>query len=129
VAGFPNLFFLIGPNTGLGHNSMVYMIESQLNYVLDCLRLMGDRGVSTVEVRPEVQDSYNAELQEKLVDTVWNTGGCMSWYIDRNGRNTTIWPDFTWRFRRRTKSFDADAYRLELDGASARERSEIAAAT
>jgi len=129
VAGFPNLFFLIGPNTGLGHNSMVYMIESQLNYVLDCLRLMGDRGVSTVEVRPEVQDSYNAELQEKLVDTVWNTGGCMSWYIDRNGRNTTIWPDFTWRFRRRTKCFDADAYRLELDGASARERSEIAAAT
>jgi cation diffusion facilitator CzcD-associated flavoprotein CzcO len=110
VSGFPNLFILLGPNTGLGHNSVVYMAESQLNYVMDALRLMRERGVESVDVRPEVQERYNAKIQRVMGRTVWNSGGCSSWYIDRNGRNTTIWPDFTWRFRLKTRRFDASAY-------------------
>jgi cation diffusion facilitator CzcD-associated flavoprotein CzcO len=112
IAGFPNLFMIVGPNTGLGHNSMVFMIESQLAYVLDALRTMDARGVASVDVRPEVQDAYNAELQEGLRDTVWSTGGCVSWYLDDTGRNTTLWPGSTWPFRRRTRRFDPAAYTL-----------------
>jgi cation diffusion facilitator CzcD-associated flavoprotein CzcO len=110
VAGFPNLFFLVGPNTGLGHNSIVYMIESQLEYVMGALRALGERGAGTLAVRPEVQERYNARLQSRMGRTVWNSGGCSSWYLDVNGRNTTIWPDFTWRFRRALQRFDAESY-------------------
>ena len=112
IAGFPNLFLLVGPNTGLGHNSMVYMIESQLNYVLDALRTAESRAVGTIEVRPEVQRAYNEEIQSKMKGSVWMSG-CASWYIDRTGRNTTIWPDFTFRFRQRTRRFDPQSYVLE----------------
>ena len=82
VAGFPNLFFLVGPNTGLGHNSIVFMIESQLNYVLDALRTMDARGAASVEVRPEAQAAFNERIQGQLRSTVWNSGGCSSWYLD-----------------------------------------------
>lgn len=109
VAGFPNLFFLIGPNTGLGHSSMIYMIESQITYLLDCLRFMQKRQVHVVELRPERQKFYNEEMQHKMQGTVW-TSGCASWYLDANGRNTTLWPGFTWEFRRRTRRFDAASY-------------------
>jgi cation diffusion facilitator CzcD-associated flavoprotein CzcO len=112
IAGFPNLFMVVGPNTGLGHNSMVFMIESQLAYVLDALRTMEARRLSSVDVRPEVQEAYNEELQEGLRDTVWSTGGCASWYLDDTGRNTTLWPGGTWRFRTRTRRFDPSRYTL-----------------
>jgi cation diffusion facilitator CzcD-associated flavoprotein CzcO len=112
VAGYPNLFFLVGPNTGLGHNSIVFMIESQVGYVADALRTMRRRGARTLEVRPEAQAAYNAEVQAMTRGTVWVTGGCSSYYIDRNGRNSTIWPTFTWPFRRRTRAFDEAAYAL-----------------
>jgi cation diffusion facilitator CzcD-associated flavoprotein CzcO len=110
IAGFPNLFVLVGPNTGLGHTSMVYMIESQLNYIVDAISTMKRRGVSRIDVRQDVQDAYNQELQRKLAGSVWMTGGCASWYLDAHGNNTTLWPDFTFRFRRQTKHFDIDAY-------------------
>jgi cation diffusion facilitator CzcD-associated flavoprotein CzcO len=116
VAGFPNLFFLIGPNTGLGHTSMVFMIESQLAYLMDCVRTMEARGLSTVEVRAEVQAAFNAEVQRRMRRTVWMTGGCASWYIAANGRNTTLWPDFTFRFRRRTRRFDPASYLARAAG-------------
>jgi cation diffusion facilitator CzcD-associated flavoprotein CzcO len=112
IAGFPNLFMLVGPNTGLGHNSIVFMIESQVEYVLGALRAMEARGAASVDVRPEVQDAFNAELQEGLKGTVWSTGGCASWYLDDSGRNTTLWPGSTWPFRRRTRHFDPEAYTL-----------------
>ena len=73
MAGFPNLFTLLGPNTGLGHNSIVYMIESQLNYMLDALRLIEQRGIARFEVRPEVQRAYNADLQRRLAGAVWSS--------------------------------------------------------
>jgi cation diffusion facilitator CzcD-associated flavoprotein CzcO len=112
VAGFPNMFFLAGYNTGLGHNSIVFMIESHLNYVMDAIRKMQATGTNRVEVRRQAQDAYNAKLQQRMPKTVWNTGGCSSWYLDRNGNNTTMWPDFTWRFWQQTKQFDADCYEL-----------------
>jgi hypothetical protein len=111
ICGLPNFFKLIGPNTGLGHNSMVFMIESQLRYVMDALRVMDEQRITTFEVRPEAMASYNARVQAKMPGTVWMSG-CASWYLDAEGRNTTIWPDFTFRFRHRTRRFDTRAYEL-----------------
>ncbi|MGN6252318.1 MAG: flavin-containing monooxygenase [Marmoricola sp.] len=110
VAGFPNMFFLVGPNTGLGHSSMVFMIEAQVAYVIDALRTMRERGYAAVEPRPEVQQEWNADLQERMQRTVWTTGGCSSWYLDRHGRNTTLWPRTTFAFRELLKSFDPEQY-------------------
>jgi len=112
VAGFPNLLFFYGPNTNLGHSSIVYVLESQFAYALDALHTMRQLGAAEFEVRPEVQEVYNEELQERLADSVWNTGGCGSWYFDRNGRNSIQWPGFTFEYRRRTRRFDAESYRL-----------------
>jgi hypothetical protein len=119
VAGFPNLFFMLGPNTGLGHNSMIYMAESQLNYLLDALRAARERGVRTMEVRREAQERYNDELQEALKGTVWSAGRCQSWYLDDTGRNTTLWPSYSFRFRQRTRRFDPASYVFE-NGLAAR---------
>jgi cation diffusion facilitator CzcD-associated flavoprotein CzcO len=110
VAGFPNLFLMSGPNSSQGHTSMVYMIESQVDYVLDCLRQMQESGLGSVEVRPDVMAAFNEELQARMPKTVWMGGGCTSWYQDANGRVTFQWPDFTFRFRRRTSSFDLSSY-------------------
>ncbi len=111
TAGFPNLFFLMGPNTGLGHNSMVYMIESQIHYVLGALKLVGQQQLQSLEVKQTVQDRFNGKLQSSLGNTVWNAGGCVSWYLHPvSGRNCTVWPGFTWRFRLLTRTFDPAAY-------------------
>jgi len=112
VAGFPNLFMLLGPNTTLGHSSQTVMIEAQLDYVVDALRQMARRGVASVEVRPEAQERYNEHVAELQHGTVWNAGNCNSWYLDEAGRNSSIWPTFTWRFRALTKRFDLDAYQV-----------------
>ncbi|HEX2102063.1 MAG TPA: NAD(P)/FAD-dependent oxidoreductase [Solirubrobacteraceae bacterium] len=111
VAGFPNLFFLVGPNTGLGHNSIVFMIEAQLNYVAGALQHMRRRGATKLEVTRAAQDAYNARIQRRMAQTVWSTG-CSSWYLDRTGRNSTIWPDFTFRFWADLRRFDPSAYHL-----------------
>jgi cation diffusion facilitator CzcD-associated flavoprotein CzcO len=118
VPGFPNLFMLLGPNTGLGHNSMVYMIESQIAYVLDALATMERERADAVEVRRDAADRFNEAIGEQLDGTVWNTG-CASWYLDDTGRNATLWPDWTWRFRQRTARFDRPSYELRAAGASA----------
>ncbi len=110
VAGFPNLFVLFGPNVNLGHSSIVYMLESQIRYVRGALDAMRTRGLATVEVRPEVQKAWNAKLQQRLARSVWNTGGCGSWYLDSNGRNSIMWPGFTFEFRRRTRRFELGDY-------------------
>lgn len=110
VANFPNMFFLVGPNTGLGHTSMVFMIESQLNYVVDAINTIERNELGTIEVRQDAQDAYNRDIQEKLSHSVWNNGGCASWYLDKHGNNTTLWPGFTFEFRNITRRFDLDAY-------------------
>jgi hypothetical protein len=88
----------------------VYMVEAQHDYVLDCLRTMDERGLETVEVRPEVQTAFNEEVQARMPGTVWVSGGCASYYIDPNGRITTLWPDFTFRYKQRTRRFDLPSY-------------------
>jgi hypothetical protein len=112
IAGFPNLFMMVGPNTGLGHTSMVLMIESQATYVVDALRTMEAQHLDTVDIRREVQDRYNDGLQQRMQRTVWLTGGCASWYLDRHGRNTVLWPRSIAQFRSLTRRFDVGAYRI-----------------
>ncbi len=123
VAGFPNLFFLVGPNTGLGHNSIVYVIEAQLEYVMQALRTMRAQRLAAVEPRAEAQAAYNRDLQAKLEGTVWNSGGCASWYLDDAGRNTTLWPTYTYPLKRMLERFDVAAY----DTRPARDRELVAA--
>ncbi len=111
IAGFPNFFMITGPNTGLGHNSMVYMIESHIDYVAECLRTMQRCGVRTMEVRDEAQRLFNERLQSALARSVWQTG-CRSWYLSKTGKNTALWPGFTFAFRRLTRRVRARDYRF-----------------
>ena len=104
VAGFPNLFLLVGPNVGVGHTSMVYMIESQVAYVDDALRTMDAEGLDGAGDHAGPQEAWRSLIAEKSKGTVWLAGGCASWYLDRHGHNTTLWPDFTFRFRRLTRT-------------------------
>ncbi len=110
IPEFPNLFLLVGPNTGQGHTSMIFIIESQVAYLRDAVRRMRSAGLSSVEPSQEATDRWNRSLQKRMRRTVWTTGGCQSWYLDAHGRNTTLWPRSTVDFRRRLASFDADAY-------------------
>lgn len=112
VAGFPNLFLMTGPNTGLGHSSVLLMIEAQIAYIGDALRTLRARGLRSVEVERAVQDAHDAALQRRFAGSVW-ASGCRSWYLDGQGRNSVIWPGFTVEFRRRTRRFDAAAFRLD----------------
>lgn len=111
VAGFPNLFIIVGPNTGLGHNSMVLMIESQIAYIVSAVKAMRARDLKLVDVRADVQARYNARIHERLGRTVW-ASGCKSWYQTRSGKNTTLWPGFTFEYRFRTRRFDPNDYDL-----------------
>ncbi|WP_433208029.1 flavin-containing monooxygenase [Dactylosporangium sp. CS-047395] len=110
VAGFPNLFLLLGPNTGLGHNSVVLMIEAQLSYLLDALDTLERKGIRAVEPTPEAQARFVARVDRRMAGTVWATG-CHSWYIDATGRNSTLYPGSTWGYRRRMRRFDPRSYR------------------
>jgi cation diffusion facilitator CzcD-associated flavoprotein CzcO len=122
IAGYPNLFFLVGPNLGPGHTSVVFYAESQVAYVLDALRRLDEARASAFDVRRDVQEAYNGALQERMRGSVWTDGGCNSWYIDKTGKNTTLWPGFSWELRLRTRRFKVADYRLErvsLEGAAA----------
>ena len=112
VPGFPNLFQLAGPNTGIGHTSLLVMIEAQLRYLVDALATMDRLGAVSVDVRRPVYDRWDRELRTRSAPTVWATGGCSSWYLDAEGGNGAVWPDLTFRFRRRTRRFDARSYEV-----------------
>lgn len=113
VSGFPNLFLLLGPNTGLGHNSVVLMIEAQVRYVMSCLALMKRRKKNVLEVREETQKQFVAEVHRRLQGTVWQSGGCHSWYQDqRTGENTTLWPGSVVAYVRKTHSASPADYEL-----------------
>lgn len=98
VSGYPNLWQLVGPNSGLGHNSIIFMIESQVNYILRCMESLAVRGADYMNLKPEVQREFNADLQRHFRDTVWTQGGCASWYQQADGQNFALWPKSTWRF-------------------------------
>ncbi|MCY1278591.1 Baeyer-Villiger monooxygenase [compost metagenome] len=102
VSGFPNLFVLYGPNTNLGHNSILYMLESQFAYVLGCLKALDERGLRWLDLKPEVQRRFNQRLQKQVRRTVWEQG-CTSWYKTAEGKNTVNWPGFTLTYRQQTR--------------------------
>jgi cation diffusion facilitator CzcD-associated flavoprotein CzcO len=118
ISGFPNFFMMLGPNTGLGHSSMIYMMESQMNYLVDAIETMRDRDLRWIDVKPEVMAAYNDELQAKMKGTVWAQGGCQSWYQTKDGKNTTLWPGFTFQYRRRTRHFDLENYATATEAAA-----------
>jgi cation diffusion facilitator CzcD-associated flavoprotein CzcO len=112
VPGYPNFFLLLGPNTGLGHNSIIYMIESQLRYVVDALRARGPEPGATVEPTPEALERWTRGVDDDMRRTVWVRGGCSSWYLDRTGRNSTLWPGSTLSFRRALSRFHREDHRI-----------------
>lgn len=113
VSGFPNMFFTLGPNLGNGHTSALIMLEAQIKYVLGALRAMKRGGLTSVDIKSDVQDKYNRKIQKALKNTVWNAGGCSSWYLDRNGNNSSIYPWTTIDLRRRLARFDIKNYECE----------------
>jgi cation diffusion facilitator CzcD-associated flavoprotein CzcO len=114
VAGFPNLFMLLGPNTALGHTSVVFMIETQIQHVMSCLRILTKERASTIEVQAAALREYNDGLQRRLRRAVWNAGGCRSWYLDEAGVNRTLWPGFTFEYWARTRRARRADYNVEV---------------
>lgn len=112
VHGFPNLFLLVGPNVGLGHSSIVFVIEQQMRYVVDALRQMRAAGDGAVEVTAEGQAKWQRRVDEKLAGAVWATGGCGSYYLDATGRTAGIWPWNLPRMRMMFQRFDREHYRF-----------------
>ncbi|MFF4017975.1 flavin-containing monooxygenase [Streptomyces sp. NPDC001843] len=113
AAGFPNWLSIIGPNSGLANSSMILIIESQLNYMADFVRQLDVLGGRVaLDARADAVRAWNHKVQERMRPTVWNTGGCTSWYLDSSGRNTTIWPGTTAEFRRATRRVELAEYRV-----------------
>jgi cation diffusion facilitator CzcD-associated flavoprotein CzcO len=112
IAGFPNLVMLMGPNTGLGHTSVVLIIEAQVRYLLELLAITDARGAASFEPDPQALQRWNDEVQDRLRGTVWNAGGCASWYLGKDGRNSVLWPSFTFDFFRRLRGLRAADYRF-----------------
>lgn len=112
VSGFPNMFLVVGPNTGLGHSSMILMIEAQVHLIMESLKAIKQRNAKFIDLKPEVLKQYNSEIQEGLSTTVWQSGGCHSWYQTKSGKNVTLWPGFTFEFMKRTKKFEEEKYEI-----------------
>ena len=111
VSGFPNLFIMNGPNTGLGHNSVLYVVESQIDYIVGGLAYMKERSATVLEARPESETEYVDEMIDRAAGTVWLTGGCKNWYVDyRTNRLTVTWPDFAYAFRDSNGEFVPEHY-------------------
>lgn len=113
VAGYPNLFVIYGPNTGLGSNSAVYIIEAQVDYVISALEHLEASQIAVFEAKPEAEEQFMDHIHEVAEGTVWLDGGCSSWYVDdRSGRLTVIWPDFPHIFREENAQFHPERYEL-----------------
>lgn len=108
----PNLFRIGSFGTGTGHMSHVMQIESAVAYVMDALRTMDAGGLASVEVREDAQEAYARRLHDPVKDTVWAVGGCDSWYLDRSGEPSAVWPSSAWHYRKWTRRFDVGAYRV-----------------
>ncbi len=112
VSGFPNLYFMVGPNTGLGHNSLVFMMEAQYHYILQCIQQIKRRKLRYLDVDPDVQEKQHDALQKRMQDTIWLSGGCRSWYLNEEGKNYSLWPDYTFKYWLKTRHFKARDYRM-----------------
>ncbi|MFG2285945.1 flavin-containing monooxygenase [Streptomyces sp. NPDC048595] len=133
AASFPNFLTIIGPNTGLGNSSMILMIEAQLNYMVDFMRQLDILGGKiALSARQSAVDEWTRHIQRRMERTVWNTGGCDSWYLDAGGRNTTAWPGTTAEFKKVTRQVDLAEYEVlrppgATAGRAAGARAEVAA--
>lgn len=114
VAGFPNFFLLVGPNSALGHNSIVYMIEAQVEYILQALKYLDEAQLQAIEPNAKAQRDYSDGLQTKLRESVWVQGGCQSYYLDAQGRNSTLWPEMASRYRQTLRRFPTELYDVRL---------------
>ena len=121
VSGFPNLFLMVGPNTGLGHNSIIFMIEAQARYIRQCVELLADERARALEVRPAVAQRFDEEVQRRHRGNVWQSG-CRSWYVEEDGRNSTLWPSYTFDYWRQTRALDPADFRLRWDAPAAATR-------
>ena len=110
VADMPNLFFLLGPNTALGHNSVVFMIESQIHYVAHAIAAVDKYGAQALAPSPRRPGAVQRRATGDLAASVWNTGGCRSWYLDEHGVNRTLWSGMTWQYWRATRSLNPSEY-------------------
>lgn len=112
--GFPNMFIMNGPNTSSGHNSAIYILEAQMDYILGALKFATETGTASLDVTPEAEAGYVADVHQRSIGTVWVDGGCRNWYVDpRSGNLTVTWPDFMHAFRQENATFSPDAYALK----------------
>ena len=113
VAGYPNYFMLVGPNTATGHTSILLYAEAQIEYVLQCIRHVERNAARSIEVREERQHAFSESIREKLQGTVWLLGGCHSWYLNERGGTSVIWPGTTWEFTAGLRRLDPSDYELD----------------
>lgn len=124
VSGYPNLLYIMGPNTGPGNISVIFYIESQLRYILGYLAHLRKRNIATLDLKEQAQREFNKTIQEKMQRTTW-TSGCDSWYLTEDGKNTTLWPGYSWQYRMQSRDFDVSVYNSRrLKPASVMELSE-----
>jgi cation diffusion facilitator CzcD-associated flavoprotein CzcO len=119
VSGYPNYFMLIGPNTATGHTSALLYAEAQIEYIISCLKHLERNGMTSFDVKADVQAAFNRDLRERLAGTVWTSGGCGSWYLDADGGTSIIWPGFTGQFRKALRTFDPTAHELRKQDSAA----------
>ena len=119
VSGYPNLHFILGPNSGPGHNSALVYMESQIDYAVQGVRAVRDGGLRTLDVKPDVQRRYNEQLQERLSKTNWSSG-CKSWYLTDSGYNATMYPGFATQYANELRHLDLADYRTQLRAAGER---------
>jgi cation diffusion facilitator CzcD-associated flavoprotein CzcO len=112
VHGFPNYFLIMGPNSGGGNQSIVFVIEAQVRYIIECLKLMERSAATRIEVRRSTQRVFNHRIHAKLEGSVWNSGGCNSWYLDDTGRNRAAWPGSSVSYWRRMRDPVPSAFDL-----------------
>lgn len=110
ISGFPNLFITQGPNSGLGHSSVIYMIEAQVEHMIQAINYLNKNQLDIIEPSPDAQNRFVEETDRLLQGTVWNIGGCSSWYHDQTGRNSTLWPSYSFLFRKKAIKFNAEDY-------------------
>jgi cation diffusion facilitator CzcD-associated flavoprotein CzcO len=117
VAGFPNLAILLGPHTGLAHNSVLVMVEAQITYLLGMIEALERLGLRSLEPDKQAQSQYAEWVRARSSRLVFERGGCRSWYLD-DGGHSILWPGPSWRFTRRLRRFDIENYTPDLDAAS-----------
>jgi cation diffusion facilitator CzcD-associated flavoprotein CzcO len=129
VAGFPNLCLVIGPNTGLGHNSMIHIVEAQADYIVGYLATLDRLGAAALDTKAEAQQRWCARIEQRMASTVWATGGCVSWYLNAAGRNPTLWPGSIRQFRHATQRVDLGEYDVIPAGTLAPARARASGST